>query len=221
MTKIKLNLLLASKNLSQQEFAKITGINKGTINRYCNNSCEKITIEHIGVICNYFNCTPNELFTFDNVPNTIMMSTSLGIGKSASLLILKNKSIINEIKKEFNLFIDNIINNIVKYAPNTITDIELLKKYLKISKKYDFINDNVDGILDSKLSLYYDMIISILKHSSNKSEYSITVVTLFSKLKSVYSNNTFEIYSEKTLNEMISLLKEINDFFNHNLNLFD
>lgn len=34
MTKINLNLLLASRNLSQQEFAKITGINKGTINNH-------------------------------------------------------------------------------------------------------------------------------------------------------------------------------------------
>lgn len=221
MTKINLNLLLASRNLSQQEFAKITGINKGTINRYCNNSCEKITIEHIGIICNYFNCTPNELFTFSNVPKPVMMTMSIGAGKTATLLKLKNEAIINEIKKEFNLFIDNIINNIIKYAPNNIADIELFKKYLKISKKYDFINDNIDGILDSKLSLYYDMIISILKHSSNKSEYNLTVITLFSKLKSVYISNTFEIYSEKTLNEMISLLKEINDFFNHNLNLFD
>lgn len=65
MAKMNLNILLAKNNLTQQEFAEKTGINKNTISRYCNNTFEKITSSHIDTMCNFLHCTPNDIFEIE------------------------------------------------------------------------------------------------------------------------------------------------------------
>jgi putative transcriptional regulator len=66
MAKFKLNQWLDFFNLSQKDLSDGTGINKNTINRYCNNTFDKITREHIDLICSFFKCSPNDIFEVNN-----------------------------------------------------------------------------------------------------------------------------------------------------------
>ena len=66
MIKIALSEQLAKHNLSQIEFAKITGINKNTISSYCNNTCKHIVIEHLDKICKTLTCEITDILDFNN-----------------------------------------------------------------------------------------------------------------------------------------------------------
>lgn len=74
MIDTNLHILLAKKRMSQKELADATGINKNAINRYYNNNFEKIDRKHLDILCDFFNCTPNELFSYTpNLPTLIEM----------------------------------------------------------------------------------------------------------------------------------------------------
>jgi putative transcriptional regulator len=61
MAKFKLNNLLNFYNLSQKDLSDGTGINKNTINRYCNNTFDKITKEHLDLIISFFQCSLDDI----------------------------------------------------------------------------------------------------------------------------------------------------------------
>lgn len=62
MLKTRLHILMAEKRINQQELSNATGIGKNTISRYYNDSYEKINKKDIDILCNFFDCTPNDLF---------------------------------------------------------------------------------------------------------------------------------------------------------------
>jgi putative transcriptional regulator len=65
MSKLNINGLLKQYGLAQKDLVECTGINKNTVSKYCNNTFENINKTHIDLLCKFFNCTPNDLFTID------------------------------------------------------------------------------------------------------------------------------------------------------------
>lgn len=66
MIDTNLHILLAKYRMSQKDLSTATGINKNAINRYYNNTFEKIDKEHLNILCSYFNCNPNDIFPYVN-----------------------------------------------------------------------------------------------------------------------------------------------------------
>lgn len=64
MIEFKLHIRMAEKRINQVQLSKETGIGKNTINRYYNNTCDKITKEHLNILCNYFDCQLEDIITF-------------------------------------------------------------------------------------------------------------------------------------------------------------
>lgn len=64
MIEFKLHIRMAEKRINQLELSKATGIGKNSINRYYNNTCDKITKEHLDILCKYFDCELQDIITF-------------------------------------------------------------------------------------------------------------------------------------------------------------
>ncbi|MGL4848968.1 MAG: helix-turn-helix domain-containing protein [Clostridium sp.] len=64
MIEFKLHILMAEKRLNQKDLSTITGIGKNSINRYYNNTCDKITKEHLDILCKFFDCNLEDLITY-------------------------------------------------------------------------------------------------------------------------------------------------------------
>jgi putative transcriptional regulator len=64
MIKMKLHLLLAEHQMTQQEFSYATKIRQNTISNYCNNSYKHIVAEHLNLICKYFHCQISDLIEY-------------------------------------------------------------------------------------------------------------------------------------------------------------
>jgi putative transcriptional regulator len=48
---IRLESILARKNISRRELAKRTGIRRATVNDLCNNKAKQISLENLALIC--------------------------------------------------------------------------------------------------------------------------------------------------------------------------
>ncbi|EPB8249048.1 helix-turn-helix domain-containing protein [Clostridium perfringens] len=64
MIEFNLHILLAKKRMTQKDLVEATGINKNTINKYFNNTCEKITKEHLNLLCKFFDCKLDDLIEY-------------------------------------------------------------------------------------------------------------------------------------------------------------
>lgn len=64
MIEFKLHILMAQKRINQLELSKATGIGKNSINRYYNNTCDKITKEHLNILCEFFNCELSDIIEY-------------------------------------------------------------------------------------------------------------------------------------------------------------
>lgn len=64
MIKMKLHIKLAEYRLTQTEFAKKIGIRQPAVSAYCNDNFKTISKEHLDKMCQFFNCTPNDLIEF-------------------------------------------------------------------------------------------------------------------------------------------------------------
>lgn len=53
---IKLNEMLAKKNISQRELARLTDIRHMTINEMCNNQVKHIPLDNLAKICEVLKC---------------------------------------------------------------------------------------------------------------------------------------------------------------------
>lgn len=61
MLKFNLKVLMAIKEINQRQLSRDTGINTTTINRYTNNTFERIDKKHIEIFLDYFNCEIGDL----------------------------------------------------------------------------------------------------------------------------------------------------------------
>lgn len=67
MIRIRLSALLGKRRISQTKLAKDTGISKGTINAYYNEYAERVSLDHLDTLCEYFGIELNELI--EHIPN--------------------------------------------------------------------------------------------------------------------------------------------------------
>lgn len=237
MTKINLNLLLASRNLSQQEFARITKINKGTINRYCNNNCEKITLEHIDIICNYFNCTPNDLFTIIPKNKTIFtgdealevvreMSSVYGYNVNATKDDESKHHYVHP-KSNPKLYnrIDIFLNDLIYYVSTNKKDLSKSEiDFLSSYDKYNSVSD-MEIRVGIKLEKFYDYLRIILTDKISKytgiftNDYNYTLVILgtLTEIRNLHYHGGLTIYQdENTILELQDLLEDYHKKFTKN-----
>ena len=66
--KIKLQEILSSRNISQKEFAELSGITQPNVSLYCSGK-SKPTIETVMKICSVLSVSPSELLGFDETTN--------------------------------------------------------------------------------------------------------------------------------------------------------
>lgn len=59
--KIKLRSVLKSKNITQSELAKLTGIRPSTISQLCNNAAIGFKFSHLESICKILKCSINDI----------------------------------------------------------------------------------------------------------------------------------------------------------------
>ncbi|WP_374724222.1 helix-turn-helix domain-containing protein [Calidifontibacillus erzurumensis] len=67
MIKIQLQELLDKKGISQRTLAKETNIRQETINRMCNNNSVYLRIDHLDKICDFLNCSLDEIIIYKKV----------------------------------------------------------------------------------------------------------------------------------------------------------
>lgn len=67
MSKMNLDKLIDQCPYNQKDISNYTGINKNTISKYVNNTFEKIDKGHLDLLCDFFKCTPNDLFELEPV----------------------------------------------------------------------------------------------------------------------------------------------------------
>lgn len=65
MVKFRLKVLRAELgNVTQIEVCEKTGIRRPTLSALENNTAKTISLEHINKLCEFFNCTPADLFIY-------------------------------------------------------------------------------------------------------------------------------------------------------------
>lgn len=65
MIKCRLKVLLAEHDLNQKELAEQTGIRVSTISDMCNNKSKHIPLDTLDILCNYFNCSLNDIYNHE------------------------------------------------------------------------------------------------------------------------------------------------------------
>lgn len=60
---------LGELRMAQIELARMTGINKNTVNLYYNEMTDRVNLEHLDLICEALNCDLSEILKF--TPNKI------------------------------------------------------------------------------------------------------------------------------------------------------
>jgi putative transcriptional regulator len=58
---LRLKEVMQEHNISQRELSRQTGIRQGTISDYVNNTFKMINREHLETLCDFFNCTVDDL----------------------------------------------------------------------------------------------------------------------------------------------------------------
>lgn len=61
MIRILLSARLGEKRATQAELAKMTGIRANTVNDLYHNIAERVTLEHLDLICEYLECSLTDL----------------------------------------------------------------------------------------------------------------------------------------------------------------
>ena len=67
MIKCHLSKLAGERKLKISDLSRDTGINRGTLTRLYHETAERVDLEVIATLCNYFDCSVCELF--ENINN--------------------------------------------------------------------------------------------------------------------------------------------------------
>lgn len=65
MVKLRLAVLLAERGMTRADLARITGIRPNTIGELYRSTVERVSLEHLDLICNVLGCRLNELLVRD------------------------------------------------------------------------------------------------------------------------------------------------------------
>lgn len=68
MIRIKLSRILGDMRWTQADLARATGIRPSTINEYYHEIAERISLEHLDLICEALNCDVTEIIVRDPSP---------------------------------------------------------------------------------------------------------------------------------------------------------
>lgn len=175
MAKLNLDTILKNKKISQQQLSEGTGINKSTINRYCNNSFEKLDMTHLDTICSFLNITPNELFEFQNysVFDFLTLSEVLEENEGCTLnkQILITKRYLNHLNSKLSYFI-----NLQKSTLDTINVItlkikEVSEELIELKQQPINLNDVAQQII---IYLKDDVLIKQYKNNIEELYINIT-----------------------------------------------
>lgn len=61
---IKLNELLADRNLTKSELCRLSDVSLSTINNYCNNTIKLLDVNVLCKLCDALDCKINELLEY-------------------------------------------------------------------------------------------------------------------------------------------------------------
>lgn len=64
MIRMKLNIKMAERRMTQNELSKLTGIRQPTISTYYNDTFKTIPREHLDKFCECFNCNVSDLVEY-------------------------------------------------------------------------------------------------------------------------------------------------------------
>jgi len=64
MIRCHLSKMLGERKLKISDLSRITGINRGTLTRLYRETAERVELEVISILCNFFDCTVGDLFEF-------------------------------------------------------------------------------------------------------------------------------------------------------------
>ena len=64
MIKFNLRVWMARKDINQTKLHEATGINKDSIGRYYHNTTKRITLEHLDILCKFFDCKIEDLLEY-------------------------------------------------------------------------------------------------------------------------------------------------------------
>ena len=113
-----LSNLLREKQIRQEDLADTIGVTRQTISRLCTGKTTTISFDNLRKICKALNCTPNDLFGYNNnesdqqTPKIVLYDASESLPKQLKTIGLA--SIINDNQKsntdELLQLIDDRIN---------------------------------------------------------------------------------------------------------------
>lgn len=66
-----LNDALKDKHISKSSLAKLLGVSKPTVLKLCNGTANSINFDVLEKLCIILDCTPNDLFKFENTSNGV------------------------------------------------------------------------------------------------------------------------------------------------------
>jgi putative transcriptional regulator len=68
MIRMKLSKFIAESGLTQEQLSRLTGIRQASISGYVSNNFKHIVKDHLDILCNFFNCEPQDLI--ERIKNT-------------------------------------------------------------------------------------------------------------------------------------------------------
>ena len=82
MIKLLLSARLGEKRLTQADLARMTGIRPNTINELYHEIAERVSLEHLDLICEALECNLNDLITRELNKESKIVHTRTGSSKS-------------------------------------------------------------------------------------------------------------------------------------------
>ena len=82
MIKLLLSARLGEKRLTQADLARMTGIRPNTINELYHEIAERVSLEHLDLICEALECNLNDLITREPNKEPKIVHTRTGSSKS-------------------------------------------------------------------------------------------------------------------------------------------
>lgn len=192
MAKLRLTSILNDKKISQQQLANATGINKSTINRYCNNSFEKIDKWHLDDICTYLDITPNELFEIESMDD------------------FDDYTSLSEILEEYALKTDHERSEYIQFYINSLND----KLNLLISKQKSILKEIESVTLEIEKSSKEIIRIKKEPYKTNDILSQVFYYLKFHILYEIYHSNYSNLYSDiLTKNNILERYENFKDTF--------
>lgn len=150
----KLDEFLRMNNITQKDISEILDINKNTISNYANNKFTTINKDHLSAFCEYFKCTPNDIFTYmstEEYNNKVFMAQQI-----SSYINDRNQSYKLNIDWNSTTERDNFVNK--KHDESKKTEVALtiesyIEKINSLSETIKFLNSTMNKVAKESIEL--------------------------------------------------------------------